>query len=85
MPTWPAWWQWELALSSHLFKRMADRDFGELDVRRMLSVASDLRRDIVSGRWVVATRHHGVSWQVIVEPDVDAHLLIVITAYPLDL
>lgn len=85
MPTWPAWWEWELELSSHLFKRMADRNFSELDVRRMLSIASELRRDIVPERWVVETRHAGTPWEVIVEPDVDAHLLIVITAYPLEL
>jgi hypothetical protein len=84
MPTWPTWWEWELELSSHLLKRMADRDLSELDVRRMLSIASDLRRDIVSGRWVIETRHGRTTWQVIVEPDVDAHLLIVITAYPVE-
>lgn len=84
MPTWPTWWDWELDLSSHLFKRMADRDFGELDVRRMLSIAADLRRDIVPGRWVIETRHGRKPWEVIVEPDADAQLLIVITAYPVE-
>lgn len=84
MPTWPAWWEWELELSSHLIKRMADRNFSELYLRRMLSIASDVRGDIVPGRWVVKTRHRGTSWMVIVEPDVETHLLIVITAYPLE-
>lgn len=85
MPTWPAWWEWDLALSSHLLKRMVDRNFSELDLRRMLSVASDLNRGMVPGRWVVETRHAGTPWQVIVEPDVDEHLLVVVTAYPLEL
>jgi hypothetical protein len=84
MPTWPIWWEWELELSSHLFKRMADREFSELDVRRMLSIASDLRKDIAPGRWVIETRHGRTPWEVIVEPDADAHLLIVITAYRLE-
>ncbi len=84
MPTWPTWWEWELELSSHLFKRMADRDFSELDVRRMLSIASDIRGDIVPGRWIIETHHRRRSWEVIVEPDADAHLLIVITAYPVE-
>ena len=57
MPTWPAWWEWELELSSHLFKRMADRDFSEIELRRMLSVASRLRPDTVPDRWIVETRH----------------------------
>ena len=84
MHRWPTWWEWELELSSHLFKRMSDRNFSELDIRRMLSTSSDLRRDIVPGRWVIQTRHRGTSWEVIVEPDVDAQLLIVITAYPVE-
>ena len=84
MHTWPTWWEWELELSSHLFKRMSDRNFSELDIRRMLSVATDLSRDIVSGRWVIQTRHDRTPWEVIVEPDVAAHLLIVITAYPVE-
>jgi hypothetical protein len=81
MPTWPEWWDWELELSSHLLKRMEDRGFNELDVRQMLSTASGLRQDIVSDRWVIETRHRRKAWEVIVEPDRDAQLLIVITAY----
>ena len=57
MPTWPDWWEWELELSSHLFKRMAERDFSEIEVRRMLSVASSFRADVVPGRWIIETRH----------------------------
>ena len=84
MPTWPAWWGWDLELSSHIFKRMADRDFNEIEVRRMLSVAIGLRPDVVPGRWIVATRHRRAVWEVIVEPDPDAQLVVVITAYPVD-
>jgi hypothetical protein len=58
MPAWPTWWEWELEFSSHLFKRMADRDFNEIDVRQMLSAGSTLRQDIVTGRWVIETRHN---------------------------
>jgi len=84
MPTWPAWWDWELELSSHLFKRMADRDFNEIEIRRMLSVASRLRPDVVPDRWIVETSHRRAPWEVIVEPDPGAHLLVVITAYPIE-
>jgi Domain of unknown function (DUF4258) len=84
MPAWPTWWEWELELSSHLFKRMADRDFNEIDVRQMLSAGSTLRQDIVAGRWVIETRHNKGLWEVIVEPDTDAQLLIVVTAYPVE-
>ena len=84
MPKWPQWWDWELELSSHLFKRMLDRGFNEIEVRRMLSVASGLRADVVPGRWIVATRRRRRAWEVIVEPDQDAQLVVVITAYPVD-
>ena len=84
MPTWPAWWEWELELSSHLFKRMADRAFSEIELRRMLSDASRLRPDIVPDRWIVETRHRRARWEVIVEPDPGAQLLVVITAYPIE-
>lgn len=81
MPTWPEWWEWELELSSHLFKRMADRNFSEIEVRRMLSVASQLRPDVVPGRWIATTRHRRKPWEVIVEPDSVAQLVVVVTAY----
>ncbi|HEU4600692.1 MAG TPA: hypothetical protein VFS24_01930 [Steroidobacteraceae bacterium] len=82
MPAWPPWWDWELELASHLFKRMADRDFSEVELRRMLFAASDFRRDVVPGRWVIETRHKRKAWEVIVEPDSSAQVLVVVTAYP---
>ena len=84
MPTWPTWWDWELELSAHLFKRMADRDFNELAIRRMLSVATGFRPDAVPDRWIIATRHRRAPWEVIVEPDATGHLLVVVTAYPVE-
>ena len=36
---WPDWWNFELELSSHLLKRMVDRDFTEVDLRAMLDRA----------------------------------------------
>jgi hypothetical protein len=79
---WPDWWDWELDLTPHLLKRMEDRDFNELDLRRMLQHARAFRSDIVEGRWVIETRHHGRPWEIIVEPDLGELLLVVITAYP---
>lgn len=84
MPTWPDWWEWDLELSSHLLKRMVDRDFTEIDVRRMLIVANVLGPDIVPGRWVVASRHRRRAWEVTVEPDAARQVFVVVTAYPLD-
>ena len=60
----------------------SDRRFTEVDVRGMLQLATRLRRDIEPGRWVAVTRHRRARWEVIVEPDGDAQMLVVITAYP---
>ena len=78
----PEWWDWELELSPHLLKRMEDRRFTEIDLRRMLERATGYREDIVDGRWVIDTKHRGKEWEVIVEPDFERQLLVVVTAYP---
>ena len=61
---------------------MVDRDFTEVDLRRMLEYATGLRVDVVEGRWVVETCHARSPWEVIVEPDEEVRLVIVVTAYP---
>lgn len=79
---WPEWGEWELELSSHLEKRMADRDFTEVDLRTMLEHASGYFPSAAEGRWVISTKHRRRPWKVIVEPDFDRHLLVIVTAYP---
>ncbi len=71
-----------MELSPHLLKRMDDRRFTEIDLRRMLERASSYREDVVEGRWVIDTRHRGKAWEVIVGPDLERRLLVVVTAYP---
>lgn len=71
-----------MELSPHLFKRIVDREFTEVELRDMLERAVSLRRDIAPRRWIVATQHRRRRWEVIVEPDYEARLLMVITAYP---
>jgi len=61
---------------------MLDRGFTEIDLRHMLEHAEGLRRDVVLGRWVVVARHRRRPWEVIIEPDFEAHFLVVVTAYP---
>ena len=61
---------------------MVDRDFTEVDLRRMLEYATGLRVDVVDGRWVIETWHARRRWDVIVEPDEESRLLVVVTAYP---
>ena len=61
---------------------MDDRRFTEIDLRRMLQRASGHHEDVVDGRCVIETRHRGKAWEVIVEPDQERQLLVVVTAYP---
>jgi len=60
---------------------MSDRRFTEIDLRRMLQRAADYRADVVAGRWVIETRHGRKAWEVILEPDRDRRLLVIVTAY----
>ena len=75
------WWDWDLEFGPHLLKRMDDRRFTEIDLRRMLHRASGYHKDVVEGRWAIRTRHGRRPWEVIVEPDFDRALLVVVTAY----
>lgn len=81
---WPHWWEWELELTPHVERRMEDREFTEVDLRRMLQVARGYREDpLIEGRFIAETGHRGADWEVVVEPDEDDHWLVVVTAYPL--
>jgi len=82
MIQWPEWWNWELELSQHLFKRMLDRQFNEVDLREMLEQATVFRPNHEQGRWAIETRHRGNDWVVIVEPLHDETVLLAVTAYP---
>lgn len=80
--TWPPWWDWELELSPHVLLRMVDRQFSETDLRGMLADASRCHGDADPGRWVVETTFHHRPWEVIIEPDFELRLTVVVTAYP---
>ena len=61
---------------------MEDRQFTEVELRGMLEAAVDYRLGPLSGRFIVETRHKRRRWEVVVEPDHGAELLVVVTAYP---
>jgi ribosomal protein L34 len=61
---------------------MEDRRFNEVDLRTMLAHARSHRRDTVEGRWVIESRRRRHPWEIIVEPDSERRLLVVVTAYP---
>jgi hypothetical protein len=39
---------------------------------------------MVEGRYMIKTRQNGRPWIVIVEPDVDAKLLVIVTVYEVE-
>ena len=55
-------------------RAMIDRGFSEVDLRMMLEKASGYRKNVVEGRWVIATKHQQRHWEVIVEPDDETNL-----------
>jgi hypothetical protein len=84
VPRRPVWWSWELEFSAHLLERMVDRNFTEVDLRRMFSDATGLRRDARTAHWVIETWHRGRRWEVIVEPEADTRVILVMTAYTIE-
>jgi hypothetical protein len=62
---------------------MEDRGFNEVDLRTMLERASNYRPDVVDGRWIIETRHQRRRWEIVVEPDKELRLLVVVTAFPI--
>jgi len=60
---------------------MLDRQFNETDLREMLNDAENFRPDSLPGRWIIQTRYKDEPWEVVVEPDESAELLVVVTAF----
>jgi hypothetical protein len=73
-----------LGADPHVEKRMEDRDFSELDLRSMLEGARGYRADVMEDRWVIETSLSSRRWEVVVEPDEDVRLLVVVTAYSVE-
>lgn len=78
---WPEWWDWELAFTGHVELRMEQRDVTEVELRSMLQRASSYSPSVVEGRFMIETTHRGRPWIVVVEPDPDERLLVIVTVY----
>jgi hypothetical protein len=81
VPTFPEWWNWDLSFTSHAELRMEQRGVTEVGVRAMLEKATGFEANVVQNRFMIRTRHRQSPWIVIVEPDADARLLVVVTVY----
>ena len=60
---------------------MEQRGVTEVDVRAMLERATAFEPSVVEGRFMIQSVKSNRRWIVIVEPDNDASLLVVVTAY----
>lgn len=80
----PARMEWRLDVSRHAARRMSLRRLGEVDLRIMLDSVRLLRSDFVEGRWIASARHERRQWEIILEPDHELRVLVVVTAYPAD-
>ena len=40
------------------------------------------RPALVAGRWIAHARHNGRKWEIVLEPDADAEVVVAVTAYP---
>jgi hypothetical protein len=77
----PIWWDWEIEITPHIEKRMVQRGFTEIDLRKMLDSTYEIQPDIVEGRWTAKTRNNNAKWEVVVEPDYDEKVQVIVTAY----
>jgi hypothetical protein len=60
---------------------MEERGITEIELRMMLLETNRLEPDDEAGRWRAITRHAEKRWCVIVEPDMESRLLVVVTAF----
>jgi hypothetical protein len=60
---------------------MEQRGVTEVDVRAMLERATGFESSVVEGRFMIHVTKNNRPWIVIVEPDSDATLLVVVNAY----
>jgi hypothetical protein len=65
----------------HAEMRMEQRSVTEVELRAMLERASSFEPSVVEGRFMIHVRHDQRPWIVIVEPDVDAKVLLIVTVY----
>ncbi|MGH9418969.1 MAG: DUF4258 domain-containing protein [Thermoanaerobaculia bacterium] len=81
MATFPEWWSWDLSFTGHAELRIEQRAVTEVEVRAILERATGFEASVVEGRFMVHTRRGQSPRVVIVEPDAEANLLVIVTVY----
>ena len=68
----------ELTFTPHAELRMEQRGVTEVDVRAMLERAAGFEPSVVEGRFMIHVSWNNRAWIVILEPDNDESLLVVV-------
>lgn len=77
---WPDWWDWEIEISSHCGKRMQERLFNETDLRAILADATEIVEQ-THETFLIMSSYENRIWEVIVIPDVEKKMIVVVSAY----
>lgn len=81
----PEWWDWDIELTPHSEARLEERGLTEIDVRTMLDQQPrSIDRDPEPGRQRVFTSHRGRTWIVVVEPDPEMKVSVIISVFLAD-
>jgi hypothetical protein len=81
----PEWWRWEIELTPHSEERLEERGLTEIDLRTMLNnPPRSIEPDPEPGRHRVFTGHRRQPWIVVVEPDIDSEVLVIISLFLAD-
>lgn len=63
---------------------MISRNFNEIDLRSMLSNPFGYERDSEEGRFLIKSVYKHKNWEIIIEPDFEEKVIVVITVFSLE-
>lgn len=79
----PQWLDWELVLTSHVLRRMAERGLTEVELRTIVEAPASITPAADPSRFEITGRIDQDRWLVVVDADPVAEVLIAVTAYPI--
>ena len=79
---WPHWWDDPISISHHARRRMQARGVSETTLRLMLEDSDSLRIQPAKDTWIATTILRGVTWEIVIKPDLQSRRILVVTLYP---
>ena len=77
----PIWWSWDFVISEHAEERMDERGVSESRLRWMLQPVRRVTRSDEPGRFVVEVSVLRARWEVVLEPDFERQVVVIVTVY----